>query len=99
MTKRYSVEQVAEMLGRDLLTVRTAVETLHKQRALSAETFLFAKRAWRVTPSDVSKIQIYLDEQVTGSMRHHERKVRRVVKRQVIAPPQSDLQPDGENSE
>lgn len=63
MTKRYSIEDVAQMLQCDGELVREVVSSLHSARVLSAETFLFAGGAWRIAPSDVIKIQLRLATQ------------------------------------
>lgn len=60
MTKRYSIEQVADMLRSGSDRIRLALEELEKRNQLSAETFLFAHDIWRITPTDVPKIQEYL---------------------------------------
>ncbi len=84
MTKRYSVEQVATMLGKDMSSIRQAVEVLREEHRLSAETFLVGDRSWRVTPSDVQKIQAYLEwsiEELPSVTA--QRRVRRVIKHKV----------------
>lgn len=58
MTKRFDVEQVAEMLRCDASSVRQALSQLSEARRLSAESFLFADAVWRVAPSDVAAIQL-----------------------------------------
>ncbi len=57
MTKRFDVEQVADMLRCDAAAVRSALQELADARRLSAETFRFADAAWRVAPSDVASVQ------------------------------------------
>ncbi|MCY0875852.1 MAG: hypothetical protein OWT28_06245 [Firmicutes bacterium] len=62
MTKRYSIEDVAQMLQADVNKVRLTVSSLHRAQELSAETFPFAERAWRIAPSDVIKIQLRMEQ-------------------------------------
>ena len=92
MTKRYSIEQVADMLRSGSDRIRLALEELEKRNQLSAETFLFAHDIWRVTPTDVPKIQEYLRtaaEEIlpsTGLQERAEtaggRRIRRITRRQ-----------------
>ena len=83
LTKRYSIDEVAAMLERDALSIRKALRELQAQKELSAETFLFANGVWRITPTDVSKIQNQLEAMVDSvSHSSHERKIRkRILKR------------------
>lgn len=95
MTKRYSVEQVAGMLVSDMSSIRNALEVLRDRHELSAETFLFADRSWRITPSDVQKVQSYLEQvqdQKSGEKSVTERRIRRVVKHHVTQPADQDGQ-------
>lgn len=62
MTKRYSVDDVAQMLQTDRERIRQAVSDLTAKQVLSAETFLFAESTWRIAPSDVPSIQQFIRE-------------------------------------
>lgn len=53
------------MLKTDAELVRVTLSQLQATRELSAETFLFAGQAWRVAPSDVSKIQLKISALAT----------------------------------
>ncbi len=57
MTKRFSVDDVALMLQTNHELVRKALERLHEDKRLSAETFLFANTSWRIAPNDVTILQ------------------------------------------
>jgi len=87
MTKRYSVADVSRMLQVDSDLVRGALDHLSTTGALTAESFLFADRAWRVAPSDVTKIQLYLQARPNRvSDEATPEKRRRVIRK--AAPPQ-----------
>ncbi len=78
MTKRYSIDEVADMLDRDASAIRKALRELQDQKELSAETFLFANGVWRITPTDVPKIQNRLSVLADASANSsHERKIRK----------------------
>ncbi|MCY0902782.1 MAG: hypothetical protein OWU32_11450 [Firmicutes bacterium] len=87
MTKRYSVADVAQMLQVDSDLVRGALDHLSATGALTAESFLFADRAWRVAPSDVTKIQLHLQARpkaMNGELTPEKR--RRVIRKEAAPP-------------
>ncbi len=73
MTKRYSVQDVAQMLQTDHEQIRQTVSYLAERRLLSHETFLFAASTWRIAPSDVPLIQQRLKDRLPD----HEAKPKR----------------------
>lgn len=75
MTKRYSVEQVANMLQCETEKVRTAIAELKGRQELSGETFPFAEAAWRIAPSDVIKIQLIVKDAVSAAEPPRRRKI------------------------
>lgn len=63
MTVRFSIADVAQMIKEPVDRVRFAIEELDKRGDLTAETFLFAEKSWRVAPLDIKKIQAVIAEQ------------------------------------
>ncbi|RIV28784.1 hypothetical protein D2Q93_01970 [Alicyclobacillaceae bacterium I2511] len=61
MTTRFSLTELAEMFGQPVTAVREAVEQLSRRGELSAESFLFGQRSWRIAPSDTRKIKNHLN--------------------------------------
>ena len=87
MTTRFSLADLAEMFNQPITGVREAVEQLAKVGQLSAESFTFGERIWRIAPSDTRKIQDYMDdnglntsEQRTVSRNVHRKQVIRKIK-------------------
>lgn len=64
MTKRYTVQDVAQMLQTDHEQIRQAVSDLVERHMLSHETFLFAASTWRIAPSDVPLIQLCVKDRL-----------------------------------
>ncbi|WP_156807298.1 hypothetical protein [Effusibacillus pohliae] len=62
MTVRFNMDDVAEMLQVPLERVRMALEELNEQGKLTAETFPYAEKAWRIAPIDIKRIQNLLRE-------------------------------------
>lgn len=62
------------MLQADGGSVRSAIATLDQAGELSAETFAFAGRAWRIAPSDVIKIQLHIDSSLGEAPRPRQRR-------------------------
>lgn len=73
MTKRYSVQDVAQMLQTDHEQIRQTVSDLVEKHQLSHETFLFTASTWRIAPSDVPLIQ----QNVKDRLPDHEVKQKR----------------------
>ncbi|MCL6548923.1 MAG: hypothetical protein K6T30_08440 [Alicyclobacillus sp.] len=61
MTTRFSLAELADMLHVPVSAVRRAVEALAAEGALTAETFSYLDRNWRVAPSDVKRVQDWLE--------------------------------------
>ncbi|MBX6353793.1 MAG: hypothetical protein IRZ10_10710 [Thermoflavifilum sp.] len=57
VTTRFSLAELADMLGAPLPSVRRAVERLAERGELTAESFQFAGHTWRIAPSDVKRVQ------------------------------------------
>lgn len=84
MTTRFSLAELAEMLQVPVDAVRMAVDDLAKHNELTAESFVYGERNWRIAPSDVKRVQDWiLAKQKSGEL-EFERKARRVVRRQVV---------------
>ncbi|EPZ44641.1 hypothetical protein [Alicyclobacillus acidoterrestris] len=84
MTTRFSLAELADMLHVPVEAVRQAVESLVDE--LTGESFLYNDRTWRIAPSDVKRIQLWLEvhpEVVEEARRSRTRRVR--VKR-IVAP-------------
>lgn len=89
MTTRFSIADLASMLREPVDIVRVAVDTLAESGQLTAESFVYADKNWRVAPSDVKRIQAWLQEsKALGQVDNSPS--RRIIKRKkVIAPSES----------
>lgn len=92
MTTRFSVAELAEMLNSSVEHVRQAVSELHEQDVLTKETFLYLERNWRIAPSDVKKVQEWL-EQAEKSGRLASVSTNRRIKRKRVLPNQEPESP------
>ncbi|BCJ86748.1 hypothetical protein [Effusibacillus dendaii] len=87
MTIRFNLDDVAAMLKIPVERVRLALEELDRQGNLTAETFPFAERAWRIAPIDIKRIQSLLlekgmiSEQADAAAAKPPRRIVRVVKK------------------
>lgn len=88
MTTRFSLSELSEMLGVPVDVVRTAVEALSQEQELTAETFLYGQRNWRVAPSDVKRLQKWIDAAGADGQISLERPRRRIKRRQKLSPEQ-----------
>ncbi|WP_054969272.1 hypothetical protein [Alicyclobacillus ferrooxydans] len=61
MTTRFSLSELAEMLHVPVGVVRRAVDDLDKEGQLTAESFVYGDRNWRVAPSDTKRIAQWID--------------------------------------
>lgn len=87
MTTRFSLAELSEMLHVPVDVVRRAVDELSEQGLLTAESFVFGDRNWRVAPSDTKRIQqwiVDLQAQNSGAFASSQR---RRIQRKVVAPP------------
>lgn len=78
--------ELAEMLNSPVEHVRQAISELHKQDALTKETFLYLERNWRIAPSDVKKIQEWLMQAGVSGELASLTTSRRVKRKRVISP-------------
>ncbi|MCL6594069.1 MAG: hypothetical protein K6T31_08845 [Alicyclobacillus sp.] len=90
MTTRFSLAELAEMLHEPVERVRQAVDTLAAAGQLTAESFVFGGRNWRVAPTDVKRIQDWLASHQPAAAVAQER--RRVVRKRVLPPAESAQQ-------
>jgi hypothetical protein len=88
MTTRFSLSELAEMLHLPVEAIRAAVDDLADRGELTAESFVFAERNWRIAPSDVKRIQDWLAEKAASGELVVNQPVRRVKRRRVIASPE-----------
>lgn len=85
MTTRFSLAELADMLHVPVNAIRQAVDTLAENGALTAESFVFMDKNWRISPSDVKRIQNWIERTVASGelvLEQTQRKVRakRVIK-------------------
>lgn|GEM_PF-6313683 len=64
MTTRFSLSELSEMLQVPVSVVRCAVEALAQTGQLTAESFPFGQGSWRVAPSDVKRLQRWIEDGV-----------------------------------
>jgi hypothetical protein len=64
--------------------VRTAVDDLAEHNGLTAESFVYGERNWRIAPSDVKRVQDWIQAKQKSGELELERKSRRVVRKQVV---------------
>lgn len=84
LTTRFSLSELAEMLHAPVELIRQAVDDLAETGELTAESFVYGERNWRVAPSDVKRVQDWIQEH-EGSVGHVQPKaVRRVRRKRVI---------------
>ncbi|WP_198853021.1 hypothetical protein [Alicyclobacillus sp. SO9] len=84
MTTRFSLSELSEMLGVPVDVVRTAVEHLAGQKELTAETFVYGQRSWRVAPSDVKRLQDWIQSDAGGENLRVKRPQRRIKRKQKV---------------
>lgn len=60
MTTRFSLSELGEMLHVPVQTIRLAVDELATRGHLTAESFIYGERNWRIAPSDVKRIQDFI---------------------------------------
>lgn len=86
MTTRFSIAEVADMLHAPLEAVRAAVDELSELGELTAESFAFGDRNWRVAPSDVKRIQAKVQVQGQRESAKGANQERRIVRKKRMAP-------------
>lgn len=72
------------MLGVPVDVVRTAVEHLANEKELTAETFVYGQRSWRVAPSDVKRLQDWIQSGAGEENLRAERPRRRIKRKQRV---------------
>ncbi len=86
MTTRFSIAEVADMLHVPVEAVRAAVDELSALGELTAESFVFGDRNWRVAPSDMKRIQAKVQEEGQSEPVKEANQRRRIVRKKRIAP-------------
>lgn len=84
VTTRFSLAELSEMLHVPVDAVRFAVNELKKESQLTAESFLFAERNWRIAPSDVKRIQAYISQAVEEGRLQIQVPARKIKKKQIL---------------
>jgi len=84
MTTRFSLAELADMLHVPVSTIRQAVDTLAAEDSLTAESFIYMEKNWRISPSDVKRVQMWIEQAVESGRIVSERPARRVKRKQVI---------------
>ncbi len=87
MTTRFSLAELSEMLHVPVDVIRRAVDELSEQGLLTAESFVFGDRNWRVAPSDTKRIQQWIADFQAQNSDVLASSERRRMKRKVVAPP------------
>jgi hypothetical protein len=80
LTTRFSLAELAEMLHTTVEAVRAAVDDLSARGELTAESFEYGDRNWRIAPSDTKIIQQWIVEKVASGelvIRPPQRRVKR----------------------
>ncbi len=90
MTTRFSLSELATMLHVPVEYVRAAVDALSQEGELTAESFLYGERNWRIAPSDTKRIQAWIEGEVQAGRLVEEKPVRKV-RRKVVSPKTTDL--------
>jgi DNA-binding GntR family transcriptional regulator len=91
LTTRFSLAELSEMFHVPVDIVRRAVDELSQQDLLTAESFVFGERNWRVAPSDTKRIQQWIVDKQAQNPELFASSERRRVKRKVIEQPAKDL--------
>ncbi len=84
MTTRFSLSELAEMLNFPVDAVRMAVEALSETGELTAESFRYGERNWRVAPSDVKRVQTWIELRVQSGALQLEKPRRRVKSKKIM---------------
>lgn len=85
MTTRFSLDELARMLNVPVALVRQAVDKLSAEELLTAESFVYGDRNWRVAPSDVKRVSQWIEEnEKTGEVQGAAPK-RRVTRKRVMS--------------
>lgn len=90
MTTRFSLSELATILHVPVEYVRAAVDALSQEGELTAESFLYGERNWRIAPSDTKRIQAWITAEAEAGRLMTETPARRV-RRKVVSPKTTDL--------
>lgn len=90
MTTRFSLAELAQMLRVPVHQVRAAVDTLAAAGELTAESFPYGDRNWRIAPSDTKRIQAWIEARLSSAEVQSSAPTRRIVKRKVVAQPREN---------
>jgi hypothetical protein len=86
VTTRFSLSELAEMLHTTVEAVRAAVDDLSARGELTAESFEYGERNWRIAPSDTKLIQAWIEEKVASGELVIRPPQRRVKRKMVVKP-------------
>ena len=94
MTTRFSLAELADMLHAPVEAVRQAVTELSERKELTRESFEFGERNWRIAPTDVKRIQEWVESAQAKTLPASQgtRRVKR--KRVVIQDKEADTRPE-----
>jgi hypothetical protein len=84
VTTRFSLAELAEMLHVTVDAVRAAVDELSGNGELTAESFAYAERNWRIAPSDTKRIQEWIASKVASGELIIEKPQRHVLRKRVV---------------
>ncbi|CAM3713631.1 hypothetical protein [Alicyclobacillus pomorum] len=90
MTTRFSLAELANMLHTTVEAVRAAVDDLSKRGELTAESFEYGYRNWRIAPSDTKKIQAWIVQKVESGELEIRPPVRKIRRKEVLPSNGSD---------
>jgi hypothetical protein len=76
LTTRFSLAELAEMLHVPVENVRQAVDALKAE--LTGESFMYNERTWAIAPSDVLRIQTWLETHRESASQNEKPRARRV---------------------
>ncbi|MCL6600164.1 hypothetical protein [Alicyclobacillus macrosporangiidus] len=84
MTTRFSLAELAEMMHTRVDIIRLAVDTLAAEGKLTAESFVFGDRNWRIAPTDIKRIQDWIEAKKAAGALAEQPPRRRVLKKQIV---------------
>jgi hypothetical protein len=87
VTTRFSLAELADMLHVTVDAVRIAVDELSANEELTAESFVYGERNWRIAPSDTKKIQEWIARKVSNGELTLQKPQRRILRKQVVPSP------------
>lgn len=84
MTTRFSLSELAEMMNLPVDAIRAAVESLAEAAELTAESFRYADKNWRVAPSDVKRVQEWIEQKSQSGEIVLEKPKRRIKSKKIM---------------